>query len=95
MGLEDKIDITDDVSSADAILVPSYEMKQTSWIRGVAKFHKLPVFVIKVYKPYWFSTVCSLFLFMDVFWLIFVNSAVNYNGTNGKGSPHDSRDGYI
>ncbi|KAK4435966.1 protein SEEDLING PLASTID DEVELOPMENT 1 [Sesamum alatum] len=47
MGLEDKIDTTDDIGSADAILASSYEMKQNPWIRGVAKFHQLPVFVIK------------------------------------------------
>lgn len=48
MGLEDKIDTTDDIGSANAILASSYEMKQNPWIRGVAKFHQLPVFVIKV-----------------------------------------------
>ncbi|KAK4480364.1 hypothetical protein RD792_013436 [Penstemon davidsonii] len=47
MGLEDKIDVTDDIASADAILASNYEMKQNPWIRGVAKFHQLPVFVIK------------------------------------------------
>ncbi|KAL0403515.1 UNVERIFIED_CONTAM: protein SEEDLING PLASTID DEVELOPMENT 1 [Sesamum radiatum] len=47
MGLEEKIDTTDDIGSADAILASSYEMKQNPWIRGVAKFHQLPVFVIK------------------------------------------------
>ncbi|KAL0358622.1 UNVERIFIED_CONTAM: protein SEEDLING PLASTID DEVELOPMENT 1 [Sesamum angustifolium] len=47
MGLEEKIDATDDIGCADAILASSYEMKQNPWIRGVAKFHQLPVFVIK------------------------------------------------
>ncbi|KAI3470503.1 hypothetical protein Pfo_027166 [Paulownia fortunei] len=47
MGLEDKIDVIDDIGSADAILASSYEMKQNPWIHGVAKFHQLPVFVIK------------------------------------------------
>lgn len=47
MGLEEKIDVTDDIGAANAILASSYEMKQNPWIRGVAKFHKLPVFVIK------------------------------------------------
>lgn len=48
MGLEEKVDATDDIGAADAILASSYEMKQNPWIRGVAKFHQLPVFVIKV-----------------------------------------------
>ncbi|KAL0382699.1 UNVERIFIED_CONTAM: protein SEEDLING PLASTID DEVELOPMENT 1 [Sesamum calycinum] len=47
MGLEEKIDATDDIGCADAILASSYEMKQNPWIRGVAKFHQLPVFVYK------------------------------------------------
>lgn len=47
MGLEDNIDVTDDIETADAILASSSEMKHNPWIRGVAKFHHLPVFVIK------------------------------------------------
>lgn len=47
MGLENEIDVTDDIGTANAILASSYEMKQNPWIRGVAKFHQLPVFVIK------------------------------------------------
>lgn len=48
MGLEDEIDVTNDIGSANAILTCSSEIKQNPWIRGVAKFHHLPVFVIKV-----------------------------------------------
>lgn len=48
MGVEDEIDVTDDIGTADAILASSSELKQHPWIRGVAKFHRLPVFVIKV-----------------------------------------------
>lgn len=47
MGLDDKIDVTDDIGFADAILASSYEIKQNPWIRGVAKSHQMPVFVIK------------------------------------------------
>ncbi|KAI3776683.1 hypothetical protein L1987_46471 [Smallanthus sonchifolius] len=47
MGLTDEIDVTDDISNADAILASSFEMKENPWIRSVAKFHQLPVFVIK------------------------------------------------
>ncbi|KAJ4970941.1 hypothetical protein NE237_004040 [Protea cynaroides] len=47
MGLEDDVDATDDIGTADAILASNSEMKQNPWIRGVAKFHQLPVFVIK------------------------------------------------
>ena len=48
MGLEDLIDVTDDIGAADAILASSSEIRQNPWISGVAKFHKLPIFVIKV-----------------------------------------------
>ena len=48
MGLENQIDVTDDIGNANAILALSSEMKQNPWIRSVAKFHQLPVFVIKV-----------------------------------------------
>lgn len=49
MGLEDDIEVTDDVGEADVILASSSELKQNSSIRRVAKLHKLPIFVIKVY----------------------------------------------
>ncbi|KAL0004305.1 hypothetical protein SO802_011866 [Lithocarpus litseifolius] len=42
MGLEDEIDVTDDIGTADAILASSSEMKQNPWIRGITKFHQLP-----------------------------------------------------
>lgn len=48
MGLEDEVDVTDDIGTADAILACSSEMNQNPWIRGVAKFHHLPIFVMKV-----------------------------------------------
>ncbi|MED6170500.1 ribonucleotide reductase (RNR) inhibitor [Stylosanthes scabra] len=47
MGLEDIVDVTDDIGAADAILASSSEIRQNPWIRSVAKFHKLPIFVIK------------------------------------------------
>ncbi|CAL9089958.1 unnamed protein product [Musa acuminata var. zebrina] len=47
MGYEDDIDVTDDIGTATAILASTSEMKQNPWIRSVAKFHQLPIFVIK------------------------------------------------
>ncbi|KAL6977180.1 ribonucleotide reductase (RNR) inhibitor [Sarracenia purpurea var. burkii] len=47
MGVESEIDVTDDIGRADAILASGSELKQSPWIRGVAKFHQVPVFVIK------------------------------------------------
>ena len=48
MGIEDQIDVVDDIGRAHAILACSSEMKENPWIRSVAKFHQLPVFVMKV-----------------------------------------------
>ncbi|KAJ8759162.1 hypothetical protein K2173_004169 [Erythroxylum novogranatense] len=47
MGLEDEINVTNDIGTADAILASGSELKQNPWIRGVAKYHQLPIFVIK------------------------------------------------
>ncbi|XP_039140255.1 protein SEEDLING PLASTID DEVELOPMENT 1 [Dioscorea cayenensis subsp. rotundata] len=47
MGLENDIDVTDDIITANAILASKSEMKANPWIRSVAKYHQLPVFVIK------------------------------------------------
>ncbi|KAJ1288081.1 hypothetical protein BS78_02G062000 [Paspalum vaginatum] len=47
MGFDDELDVTDDIGAADAILASSSEMKQNPWIHNVAKYHKLPVFVVK------------------------------------------------
>ncbi|KAL9684074.1 hypothetical protein QQ045_021506 [Rhodiola kirilowii] len=47
MGLEDEIDVTDDIGKANAILASSLEVKENPWIRSVAKFHHVPLFVIK------------------------------------------------
>ncbi|KAH7537119.1 hypothetical protein FEM48_Zijuj03G0058000 [Ziziphus jujuba var. spinosa] len=47
MALEDEVDVTDDIGAADAILACGSEMKKSPWIRGVARFHQLPIFVMK------------------------------------------------
>ncbi|KAL9271153.1 SEEDLING PLASTID DEVELOPMENT 1-like protein [Drosera capensis] len=47
MGVEDEIDVTDTIDIADVILACNSEIKQNPWIRNVAKFHQVPVFVIK------------------------------------------------
>lgn len=60
MGLESQIDVTDDIGNANAILALSSEMKQNPWIRSVAKFHQLPVFVIKV------GLKCSLIFILPI-----------------------------
>lgn len=48
MGFEDELDVVDDIGTADVILASSAELKKNPWIRSVAKYHRLPVFVIKV-----------------------------------------------
>ena len=60
MGIEDQMDVTDDIGTADAILACSSEMKMNPWIRSVAKFHQLPVFVMKVTLSFITSCGCVL-----------------------------------
>jgi hypothetical protein len=52
MGFDDELDVTDDIGAADVILASSSEMKQNPWIHNVAKYHKLPIFVVKVITRY-------------------------------------------
>lgn len=47
MGLEGAIKVTNDIGAADAVLAVYSKLKQNSWIRGVAKYRGLPIFVIK------------------------------------------------
>jgi hypothetical protein len=64
MGFDDELDVTDDIGAADVILASSSEMKQNPWIHNVAKYHKLPIFVVKVitrathFVLYTFDCVC-------------------------------------
>ncbi|KZV24764.1 hypothetical protein F511_14526 [Dorcoceras hygrometricum] len=67
MGLDDKIDVTDDIGFADAILASSYEIKQNPWIRGVAKSHQMPVFVIKSSTMAQMVKAIRMILGMDLF----------------------------
>jgi hypothetical protein len=48
MGFDDELDVTDDIGAADVVLASRSEMKQNPWIHNVAKYHKLPIFVVKV-----------------------------------------------
>ncbi|XP_073041496.1 protein SEEDLING PLASTID DEVELOPMENT 1 [Primulina eburnea] len=67
MGFDDKIDVTDDIGFADAILASSYEVKQNPWIQGVAKSHQMPVFVIKSSTMAQMVKAIRMILGMDLF----------------------------
>ncbi|KAE8683488.1 RNA-binding family protein with retrovirus zinc finger-like domain isoform 1 [Hibiscus syriacus] len=45
--LPNEIDVIGDIGMADAVLASASKIKQNMWIRGIAKFHWLPMFVIK------------------------------------------------
>lgn len=45
MGLEDAIQLTDDLGAADAVLALRSKLNQ--WVRGIAKYRQLPIFAIK------------------------------------------------
>eukprot|EP00250_Pteridium_aquilinum_P015802 c22769_g1_i1 orf=859-3015(-) len=47
MGLEDAIQLTDDLGAADAVLALRSKLNQSSWMRGIAKYRQLPIFAIK------------------------------------------------
>lgn len=47
MGLEKAVKFTNDIGAADAILALHSKLKENSWIRGVAKYQRLPIFVMK------------------------------------------------
>lgn len=47
MGLENAVKFTNDIGAADAILALHSKLKENSWIRGVAKYQHLPIFVMK------------------------------------------------
>lgn len=63
MGLENEIDVTENIGQANAILALNFELKQNPWIRSVAKFHNLQVFAIKVVFQisFVFSMIIGLF----------------------------------
>ncbi|ERN01283.1 uncharacterized protein ycf45 [Amborella trichopoda] len=67
MGLDHAIDITDDIGTANAILALKSELKQNPWIRGVAKFHQLPIFVIKANTMAQMVKAIRMILGMDTF----------------------------
>ncbi|XP_057856494.2 protein SEEDLING PLASTID DEVELOPMENT 1 isoform X2 [Cryptomeria japonica] len=47
MGLENAVELTNDIGAADAMLALNSKIKQNSWIKEMAKYRQLPVFVIK------------------------------------------------
>lgn len=85
LGLENEIDVTDDIEAADAILATSYEMKQNPWIRSVAKFHHLPVFVIKVL----FTSITKKYTHSSFRYLQLYRYTVKHYGSNGQGNTND------
>ena len=50
MGLKDAILPTDDIGAADAVIALRSKLKQSSWVRGIARYRQLPIFAIKVRK---------------------------------------------
>lgn len=48
MGYDQEFGVTDDIRTADAMLVTHAELKHAPSIRGVARFHRIPIYVVKV-----------------------------------------------
>ncbi|KAL2629220.1 hypothetical protein R1flu_013906 [Riccia fluitans] len=47
MGLENAVQLTNDIGTADVVLALRSKLKQNPWVRGMAKYRQLPVFAIK------------------------------------------------
>ncbi|XP_008796622.1 protein SEEDLING PLASTID DEVELOPMENT 1 [Phoenix dactylifera] len=77
MGLENEIDVTDDIGTANAILASSIELKQNPWIHSVAKYHQLPVFVIKTNTMAQIVKAVKMILGMDTIGSL-SNASVNH-----------------
>ncbi|XP_020096546.1 uncharacterized protein ycf45 [Ananas comosus] len=67
MGFEDELDVIDDIGTADVILASSAELKKNPWIRSVAKYHQLPVFVIKANAMAQMVKAVKMILGMETF----------------------------
>ncbi|CAL9129642.1 unnamed protein product [Musa textilis] len=81
MGYEDDIDVTDDIGTATAILASTSEMKQNPWIRSVAKFHQLPIFVIRENTMAQMVKAVKMILGMN-----------NFGSTQNESTKHMERD---
>ncbi|URE36952.1 hypothetical protein MUK42_13461 [Musa troglodytarum] len=81
MGYEDDIDVTDDIGTATAILASTSEMKQNPWIRSVAKFHQLPIFVIRENTMAQMVKAVKMILGMN-----------NFGSTQNESTKHMDRD---
>ena len=46
--MEDKVELTDNISEADALLALQSKLKKNSRIQAAAKSHDLPIYVTKV-----------------------------------------------
>jgi hypothetical protein len=48
MGYGQEFGVTGDIRTADVMLVTHSELKHAPSIRGVARFHRIPIYVVKV-----------------------------------------------
>jgi len=82
MGLEDAVDLVDDIGAADAILALHSKIKQNSWIREMAKFRQLPVFVIKANTTAQMVRAMRVILGMESFGTVSVSSSNRFKSEN-------------
>eukprot|EP00899_Mesostigma_viride_P011826 jgi/Mesvir1/20644/Mv14865-RA.1 len=47
LGLSDAVQITDDISTADAVLALRSRLRATTWVREAVKEHRIPIYAIK------------------------------------------------
>lgn len=62
MGLDEFVELTNDIGIAHAVLALRSKLKSNAWVRGMAKYRQLPVFAIKVLWTIVFTSISSIVL---------------------------------
>lgn len=70
--MDDAVQLTDNISEADALLALHSKLKKNSGIQAAAKSHDIPIYVTKVSENYFHSLISSLLLIViNVFMTVF------------------------
>ena len=97
MGLENTVQITEDIGAADAVLALRSKLKTNSWVRGMAKFRQLPIFAIKVsyllVGMRWAFSPASVSY--SPLLTLFLNTAGKYNGSDGESDACNFKHGVL
>eukprot|EP01018_Ginkgo_biloba_P000241 Gb_33355 [translate_table: standard] len=82
MGLADAVELTDDIGAADAILALHSKLKQNAWVREMAKYRQLPVFVIKTNTTAQMARAMRAIFGMETFGTVSLGSSNRFRNDN-------------